>query len=122
MSFSISGTCNGSSISTATATITAAPGTASTDDGIALVLNWDLSKLSVTGFNGNTTHIDYVKTMINNNLEHSIYLAPATYKGTVFPIPAPFNGNISCETTLKQILFTSSSSLLIEIYTSWFVN
>jgi hypothetical protein len=122
MSFSISGTFNGGSISTATATITAAPGTAYVDGGIALVLNWDQPKLSVTGFNGNTTHIEYVRTMIDNNLNHSIYLAPATYKGTVFPIPPPLNGNISCETILKPIVITSSSSLVIELYTSWFVN
>lgn len=118
--FSLSGKYNNVSIGNATATISVGATTKEVNGGQALAIDWSLSNLTLTGFNNNSTHLTNVKNLINSQLEHTIYLAPAALSGTAFAIPAPVDVTVWNETSLSSVAITTSN-ISLKIETGWYV-
>jgi hypothetical protein len=118
--FTMTGKYNNVSIGSATATISVAATAKEINGGLALAIDWSLSNLSLTGFNNNTTHISNVKNIINAQLEHTIYLAPAAFSGTAIAVDPPVGVTIWNETSLSSVAITSST-ISLNIETGWYV-
>lgn len=118
--FTLSGKYNNVSIGNATATISASATTKEVNGGLALAIDWSLSNLTVSGFNNNSTHLTNVKNIINSKLEHTIYLAPAAFSGSLVTIPEPVDLTVWNESWLSSISMTTTN-ISLNIETGWYV-
>ncbi len=116
--FSVNAKQGSTNLGTYNASITC-PATANgLNDGLALDLKWVLNDLTFpSGAFG--THQSAVRSIINQYLEHDLYLAPATFSGTLITIPS-ISTSLWNSTQLNSVTITSSA-IQININTGWYV-